>query len=109
MENKTISVQDYIELNKEYVNFRASLDEKIKNELKNNKEEYPVGAEELFFFEYDKELSEEDENKIMLIENILGERLKDDYDLLASLRDQIVAYSSSVASNQETEENLSEN
>ena len=62
----------------------------------------------IFYFEKGKAIFSA-ENKIMLIENILGERLKDDYDLLASLRDQIVAYSSSVASNQETEENLSEN
>ena len=81
---------------------------KLKEELLSNAEKYPAGAEELYFFDYGKDLSPDEEDKVSIIESLIVERFKDDYNELAMLREQILSLVGHVEFTNEGE-NSSEN
>ena len=107
MEN-SISLSDYIELNNEYLKLNAEIEEKVRNELTENKDNYPIGAEELYFFDSAEELSPDDEDKLGTIEILLHQNLRDDYDKLYELREKIVGFVNNVTGPENIGENNSE-
>ena len=92
MEDNKIYASEFIELNKEYLELQSEIDSKIKEDLINNRDIYPVGAEELYFFDYKQESEDCNEDKIALIDGIIMDRFKDDYNKLYELRDKIVGF-----------------
>ena len=107
MEN-SISLSDYIELNNEYLKLNAEIEEKVRNELTENKDNYPIGAEELYFFDSAEGLSPDDEDKLGTIEILLHQNLRDDYDKLYELREKIVGFVNNVTEPENIGENNSE-
>ena len=75
MENKGISIGAYYDLNREYLNQKEELEKKIRQDLVDNRDLYPVGAEEIYCFEYSDKISEDDEKKLVEIESKDGDTL----------------------------------
>ena len=92
MEEVRINIDDYVKLNEAYLSKQAEIENKIKNDLVENRNEYPAGAEELYLFDYNSEISPESEDKLSLIEAIINDRFKQDYEELWNLREQIVGF-----------------
>lgn len=109
MENfeENIEVQDYVLLNEQYIQKQKELEEKIKKELSENSSEYPAGAEELYFFEYDKKLSDEEENILIIVDELLSDKFRYEHNEINELREKIVSMVGHVVENHK--ENSSEN
>ena len=109
MENfeENIEVQDYVLLNEQYIQKQKELEEKIKKELSENSSEYPAGAEELYFFEYDKELTYDEENTLIIVDELLSEKFRNEQNEINELREKIVKMVGHIVENHK--ENSSEN
>ena len=91
MEDNKINVKDYVLLNKAYLDKQTEIENKIKEELISNPQQYPSGAEELYFFNYGKELTPDEEDKISLIDSLMIDRFSEEYSDLDALREKIVS------------------
>jgi len=107
MEENKILASDFIKLNEAYLQKQTEIEQKIKKDLIENRDNYPSGAEELYCFDYCSELDPENEDKLSIIESIVNDRFKDDYYELHEIRERIVSLIGNVLP--DSKESVSEN
>ena len=90
MDDKVMYASEYLKLNKRYLERKEEIEELIRKDLIENREEYPAGAEETYCFDFGEEVSSENEEKLMILETVIAQRFKDAFAELDKLRMEII-------------------
>ena len=109
IDDTKVALSDYLRLNEEFIQKEKLLEDKIKVDIENNPDKYPVNAMDLYFFDYREDLSEDEEEGLVLLENIITDRFKEEYEELDILRDNIVKYAGHVVISEKDEVKSGEN
>lgn len=99
--DNNIQISKYIEFNELYLQKEKQLNNKIEEDIKNNPQDYPVNAEELYNFDYMEDITDENEEALVVLENVILEKFKDDYEELDNLRENIIKYAGHIVDNEE--------